>query len=125
MDAIRTERAHRVLALKAWQQRYDAMVLQALRGTARARRQAAALFEVVHARRFAFRRSLELLATTSPSGLEDAKAGVEETWAALIGATDEVASQLDRSAETQPNLGRRSESNLSINGRLSRHERDY
>ncbi len=102
MDANGTDRANRVLALKAWQQRYDAMVLQALCGSARARRRAAALFEILHDRRFAFRRSLESLATTDPSRLEHARAGVEESWAALLGATEEVASQLDRPAETQP-----------------------
>lgn len=101
MDAIDAYRSNRVLALREWQARYDAMVIQALCGSASARRQAAALFEILHDRRFAFRRSLDCLTTADPSRWEDARAGVEESWEALLSATEEVATQLDRAAATR------------------------
>ena len=95
MNATQAYRANQVLALNAWRLRHDAMVAMAMDGTARARRQAAALFDILHDRRFAVHQSLESLAVVSESGLVAAQVRVEAAMAELLAATDEVAARLD------------------------------
>jgi len=97
MDAKQVYQAERAAALKAWRQRYEGLVAQALRGSAHARLEAARLFDVLHERRYGVHRSLEELTLAGDdAGWEGAKARVEAAWAALASATDEVAARLER-----------------------------
>lgn len=95
MNATQVYRANQVLALNAWRLRYDAMVAAAMGGSARARRQAAALFDILNDRRFAVHQSLESLAVGGETGLVAARVRVETAWAELLAATEEVAARLD------------------------------
>ncbi len=95
MNATQTYRANQVLSLNAWRLRYDAMVAAAMGGSARARRQAAALFDLLHDRRFAVHQSLESLAVGGETGLVAAQERVDTAWAELQAATEEVSARLD------------------------------
>lgn len=101
MNAMQAYRANQVLALNAWRLRYEAMVSAAMGGSARARRQAAALFDILHDRRFAVHQSLESLTVVGESGWVAAQVRLEAAMAELLVATEEVAGRLDLIALNQ------------------------
>lgn len=101
MDAKQVYRAERAAMLKAWRYRYEGLVVQALRGSAHARLQAARLFDLLHEKRYGVHRSLEALTVAGDTGWEAAKSRFEAAWAALSCATDEVAARLERLTSTQ------------------------